>query len=369
MVFGKVTRASLGGPSEAFIALASVDASVLGVKVRREDAEDARRRLTSAEVIDRRREIADEGAYAVIPVKERPSEGLLAGIDVDLVVREFSDRPEREDPVDEVRRVARIPDSLKDELPSKWELLGDVLVLRLPPSLIGLERAAAEAYADVLGAKSVLQDVGGIGGELRTPRVRRILGDDTVTVHRENGVLFKLDVEKVMFSSGNIDERVRVSKLDCDGEVIVDMFAGIGYFSLPVAVHRDPKRVISCELNPVAFGYLVENIALNDVSDFVEPVEGDNRKLDGSSIADRVFMGYVKTTHEYLDTAIRLLRSGGTIHYHETCPCELLPGRPLDRLKAAVKDGRVDIIDLREVKSYSPGVSHVVVDARVFKNA
>jgi tRNA wybutosine-synthesizing protein 2 len=355
-------------PSEAFIAPASVHAPVFGVRVNRDIAEEARGRLTSAGLIDRSREIEDDGAFVVLPVRESPPDSLLAGIDAEVVDRDFRLRRAREDPIDEIRRIADVPEALKRLLPAKWELVGDVVVLRLPARLEDFKREVAKAYARTLGAKCVLQDVGGIQGELRTPRVQRLLGDDAVTVHKENGVLFKLDMERIMFSSGNIDERVRASKLDCDGEVVVDMFAGIGYFSVPIAVHRSPERVVSCELNPVAFGYLVENVRLNGVEGTVDPVLGNNRELQGRSIADRIFMGYVKTTHEFLDVAYRLVRSGGMVHYHETCPCELMPDRPVERMRSALPDGRVDVISMREVKSYSPGISHVVVDARIFKN-
>ena len=348
--------------------MASAFAFVLGLRVSREQAEDARRRLTSAGVIDRSREIADDGPNTIIPLTATPEEDLLTGIGHDLVDHSFRPRLVREDPIDEIRRIAEVPEHLRSALPHKWELVGDVLLIRVPSVLEGFKSEMAAAYAHVLGAKSVLQDIGGISGELRTPRVERLLGHDTVTIHKENGVLFKLDLEKVMFSSGNVDERVRAASLDCDDEVVVDMFAGIGYFSLPIAVHRRPKRVISCELNPVAFRYLVENVRLNDVEEVVEPVLGDNRELRGDSIADRVLMGYVKTTHEFIDTAFRLVRSGGVVHYHETCPCELLPDRPAQRLRDALPQGRVEVIGIREIKSYSPGISHVVVDARVFKS-
>lgn len=341
---------------------------MLGIRIRREQAEEARRRLTSAGLIDRSREIADDGMYAVMPLTATPRDTLLTGIDHEFVDIPFRPRRAREDPIDEIRRTAEVPDALREALPSKWELVGDVVVIRLPSELEEFRHEVASTYARVLDAKTVLRDTGGITGELRTPRVEKLVGDDTVTVHKENGVLFKLDLERVMFSSGNVDERVRVSKLDCDGEVIVDMFAGIGYFSLPIAVHRRPERIVSCELNPVAFEYLVENVRLNGVEDTVEPVLGDNRDLPGDSFADRVLMGYVKTTHEYLATAFKLVRNGGMVHYHETCPCELLPDRPVQRLQDALPNGDIEIIGTREVKSYSPGISHVVVDARVIKN-
>jgi tRNA wybutosine-synthesizing protein 2 len=341
---------------------------VKGVRVRRDRAEELRLRLAAESLVDTTRAILDEDGFVLIPLLGIAGDDLLSGFDANVVEREFPMRFSRPDPIDQVRDALELPAELMRCLPTRWEQFGDVLVIRLPEELDEHEAEVAAAYASVLRVKSVLRDEGGIRGTHRTPVVRIIHGTDPVTVHKENGVLFKFDVSKIMFSSGNTDERVRAGRIRCDGEQIVDMFAGIGYFSIPLAVHQRPRRVFACEINPTSHGYLVENIGLNHVGDVVEPFLGDNRSLEGESFADRIFMGYVKTTHEYLDTAFRLLRSGGIVHYHETCPCELLPDRPIDRVRAAFSEGDVEVLSLREVKSYSPGVSHVVVEARVFKD-
>ncbi len=325
--------------------------------------------MAAVRAVDKTRSIIEEGSHVIIPIVDTRDISSLLGPGTEVVERVFPHRCSRNDPIDDIRDKVEIPEPMKLLLPVKWEQFGDVLVLRLPHELDEHEEEVAAAYASVLRVKSVLRDEGGVTGDFRTPVVRLLLGTDVVTVHRENEVLYKFDVSKLMFSSGNTDERARMAGIACDDEVVVDMFAGIGYFSLPLAVHQQPRKIIACELNSVSHSYLVENIGINHVEGIVEPVLGDNRSLEGESIADRVLMGYVKTTHEYLDTAFRLVKSGGVIHYHETCPCELLPARPLERLRAANPLGRVDVLRFREVKSYSPGVSHVVVDARVVKRA
>ena len=340
---------------------------MIGVKAPRAHAEALRKEISRAGLLDKGHLIVDERADVVIPVISRPSASILRSYGAHAVEREFPVRDQMVDPIEEIREIAAIPDDLKSLLPDKWEKFGSVGVIKLSPALEKHGREVAEAYASVLGLKAVLQDKAGITGQFRTPTTKVLLGTDTVTTHVENQVKYRFDAAKIMFSSGNMEERIRMASVRCDGDVVVDMFAGIGYFSLPLAVYQSPSRIVACEINPVAHGYLIENIRLNHAEKRIKPFLGDNRDLPGESIADRVIMGYVKTTHESLPAAMRLLKSGGIVHYHETCPNELLPTRPIQRLVDHARGGRLEILRFHEIKSYAPGVSHVVVDARVFK--
>ena len=340
---------------------------MLAVRVERSKAEALRKRFAREDLIDKTHAIVDDGLFVTIPLTDAPSHDLLQKYGASMIQGDFPSRTSRRDPIDYIRDLVSIPVALKPLLPWKWELFGDVLVLRLDPALDRYETQVADAYASILKAKTVMRDVGGIGGEYRQPVIKILLGTDTIATHLENGIRFRFDVAKIMFSSGNVEERLRMAELECREETIIDMFAGIGYFSLPLAVHRSPKRIIACEINPLAHSYLVENIRLNDVGKTVEPVLGDNKDLEGEGIADRVIMGYVRTTHEFLPTALRLLKSGGVLHYHETCPNELLPKRPLQYLENAAKGAEVTVLRFKAIKSFAPGVSHVVVDARIVK--
>jgi tRNA wybutosine-synthesizing protein 2 len=153
-------------------------------------------------------------------------------------------------------------------------------------------------------------------------------------------------------------------------ERVVDMFAGIGYFSLPMA--RAGATVTAIERNPAAFRYLLENVQLNDVADRVVPYRADCRDVlaqtgeAGDVTADRVVMGYYEA-HEYLDAALDALAPGAVVHMHEATPEALVFERPVERLReaAAARDRAVEVLDRRRVKGYSEGVAHVVVDARV----
>ncbi|MDR0911624.1 MAG: class I SAM-dependent methyltransferase family protein, partial [Methanobrevibacter sp.] len=90
-----------------------------------------------------------------------------------------------------------------------------------------------------------------------------------------------------------------------------------------------------------------------------------NNLIDENILFDRIIMGYVKTTHHFLEIAINRLQKGGIIHYHETCPNDLINTRPLKRIKEIAIDREVKLMNIKKIKSYSPGVSHIVVDVEI----
>ena len=203
-----------------------------------------------------------------------------------------------------------------------------------------------------------------IQGTKREPVYNILYGNETETVHKENGCLFKLDLSKVMWSKGNNNERLRIAKLVEDDEIVLDMFAGIGYFSIPIGVHSNAKHIYSIEINPNSYFYLCENIKLNKL-DNITPILGDCMVHAPKYKADRIVMGYVKTTHHYLNVAINSLNEGGILHYHETVPEKLMNTRPLERIISQAGDREVELLKLNKIKKYAPGVEHVVLDVKI----
>lgn len=252
----------------------------------------------------------------------------------------------------------------KELLPAGWRILGDIIIIALRKELENRKAEIGKALLSFYPRCSTVLLDRGITGQVRKPDREIIAGERTETVHKENCCLFKLDAMRIMYSQGNLAEKKRMSKLG-RGETIVDMFAGIGYFSIPMAVHSKPRKIFAIEINPVAFGYLKENIKLNKVDEIIEPVPGDCAVVTPIGIADRVIMGYLNA-HEYLEQGIRALLPGGIIHYHEAVP-EAIEHRPVKRvMESAEKQKRTaNIIGVRRVKKYSPGVWHVVVDVKV----
>lgn len=243
----------------------------------------------------------------------------------------------------------------------KWKRIGNVLILD--------SKFHYESYEDlqVLSKKhnvKTIMKIDHIQGTKREPVYNILYGNETETIHKENGCLFKLDLSKVMWSKGNNNERLRIAKLVEDNEVVLDMFAGIGYFSIPIGVHSNAKHIYSIEINPNSYFYLCENIKLNKLGN-ITPILGDCMVHAPKYKADRIIMGYVKTTHHYLNVAINSLNEGGILHYHETVPEKLMNTRPLERIISQAGNREVELLKLNKIKKYAPGVEHVVLDVKV----
>lgn len=264
----------------------------------------------------------------------------------------------------------RLPKEELDALPSGYQRVGDILILNLQSEAEHHRLLIGEAALEVVpNVQTVCQKIGGISGAMRLPKIEVIAGEpSTVTVHKENGCLFRLDIAQVMFSKGNVTERARIAKRVTESETVVDMFAGIGYFSIPIAVLGKPDQIYSIEINPTSFDFLKENIDLNDVQNIVTPLFGDCRdyatQLNGA--ADRIVMGYLPDTYEFLPAAFQILnKHGGIIHYHDVFYESELFETPIGLLKEYSEEAGYHIeriLSKREVKSYAPRQLHVVLD-------
>ena len=240
----------------------------------------------------------------------------------------------------------------------KYKKIGDILILDNNYSGNDFEELSKKH-----NVKTIMK-INHIQGTKREPVYKILYGSETETINKENGCLFKLDLTKVMWSKGNNNERLRIAKLVGNDETVIDMFAGIGYFSIPIGVHSNAKEVISIEINPNSYNFLCENIKLNKL-DNVTPILGDCMIETPNFKADRILMGYVKTTHHYLKVAIDALNKGGIIHYHETVPEKLINTRPIERIISQANGRDVELLKINKIKKYSPGVWHIVVDARI----
>jgi tRNA wybutosine-synthesizing protein 2 len=189
-------------------------------------------------------------------------------------------------------------------------------------------------------------------GAIRQPQIIRLSGTSGLVTHRESGILYRLDVETVMFSQGNREEKSRISGLVKPGEIIADMFAGIGYFTLGMA--RAGGEVHAMEINPTSFDFLKQNIILNNLTGKIRAENEDCRNLI-SGVYDRIHMGHFEAI-SFLRTALSHVHAGTVLHVH------MLGDRSPEVMDILTNFGLTATITLHKVKKVSPRIWHQVAD-------
>ncbi|XP_061582334.1 tRNA wybutosine-synthesizing protein 2 homolog [Cololabis saira] len=288
-------------------------------------------------------------------------------------------------------------EELRRDLPRSFQRHGDLVLLGdncfTLPLWKKMDGHLWGSVARGLGAKRLAKMSRISRDGFRSPAVKMLLGQHSWVIHVDNGISYEFDVTKCMFSAGNITEKLRVAGLDCRGETVVDLYAGIGYFTLPYLVHAKASHVHACEWNPDAVEALQKNLQANGVSDRCAIHQGDNRQLQLCDVADRVNLGLIPSSEDGWPVACRVLKrkSGGVLHIHQNVtsplqttranePTHNVSGKKVDkevwqdwaeatamRIASLFRDitGALwvtNIQHIQHVKSYAPHVHHVVLD-------
>jgi len=261
-------------------------------------------------------------------------------------------------------------------IPRSYDIVGDIAIIRVSEKIEPKSELIAEAIMQVdKHVKTVLRQAGPISGDFRLRDLEFVLGErKTETAHREFGCLFKVDLKECYFSPRLSYERMRIAKQVKPAEVVVNMFAGVGSFSIVIAKHAKPRKVYSIDINPTAIRYHKENNIANKVRDIVEPIEGDARKvIEGrlKGVAERVLMPLPEKAYEHLEWARTALKTeGGWIHYygfehaseHED-PVAKAKEKNTERLSHL--SSRFEIPSARVVRAVGPGWYQIVLDILV----
>lgn len=218
---------------------------------------------------------------------------------------------------------ARVANMDSTKLYNSYDVIGDIAVIKTPSNDVENAKKAAEAIIKIYHnrVKAVFMQTSAVHGSFRVRHLEFLSGENrTITIYKEHGCFFKVDVECCYISPRLLFEHKRIPALVAQGEVIVNMFSGVGCFSILMAKIPNTK-VYSIDVNPAAYEFMRENVRLNNVSGSVVPLLGDSKEVVISQlcgIADRVLMPLPELALEYLPYAILALkRSGGCIHYFD----------------------------------------------------
>ena len=260
------------------------------------------------------------------------------------------------------------------DLYSAFDQIGDIIIIRIPDSLLSKKKMIGEVLLEnVHPARSVFYQASDVEGDFRTRNLEIIAGEDnTETEYKEFGCRFKVDVEKAFFSPRLSTERNRIAQLVQDGETIINMFGGVGMFSI-VAAKKKKCTVYNIDLNPYAARLCEENIKLNKrLAGTIISIQGDASQVIKEQLqdkGDRTLMLLPERSDEFLDSAISATKSGGIIHYYShqhadkrQSSVELSKQHYLEVAKV-----KSEILGGRMVRAVGPHYYQTVVDVRITK--
>jgi tRNA (guanine37-N1)-methyltransferase len=316
--------------------------------------------------------------YLCIPLAREPPPAILEVVRKKIEYFEVSKHnfPER------TKRPLKLLDLLTKKMPSHLlvsipraiDFVGDIAIIEIPPELANYKTAIGEAILKVhKQTRTVLAKSGVVEGIYRLRDFEVIAGiDKTAAVHREYGCIYHVDIAKAYFSPRLSSEHNRVASQVEEGETVVDLFTGVGPFSILAAKMHKDIRIYAVDVNPHAIALLKKNVYVNRVEQRVVPILGDARQLvreELLGVADRVIMNLPETAIEHVDAACYALKAdGGIMHYYEFTkesePLEAAEVRLTETVSSSNRKIK-KILLAKKVREVAPYTWQVVVDAEI----
>lgn len=267
------------------------------------------------------------------------------------------------------KEITHIPEKLKQELPTSYDIIGDIILIKLSDKLLKYRKEIGRSLLGVNKSIKTICLIKPIAGELRTRNIEIISGEKrTYTTHKEYGLKFDLDVSETYFSPRLATERKRITSLVKKGENVVDMFAGVAPFSIMIAKYANPKIVYAIDKNNYAIKYAQKNIKKNNVLDKVEIIKSDAKKvhniLDQHGVkADRIIMNLPFSAFLFFPYALKIAANNCVIHYYDILNENAISER-VENLKKIAEKNRVILtnMDIRRIKTYSPREFYIGID-------
>ena len=271
---------------------------------------------------------------------------------------------------------------LLEDIPTKWERLGSLILFPMDAFTgekweVLLERCGDQMWEQccaALGSKAIGRQQPVAKTKTRDSQAEILFGKSWVEFSQHD-TFFGFDASKVMFSSGNISERQRMTQMNVKNEIIIDAYAGIGYYSLPIAKHGQPHQIHAFEINPHSIRGLEWGVEKNQVAHLVQIHPGDNQETLKlfKGTADRCILGLLPRSTEVWDLAYECLKPrGGTLHIHMNVGEEHIESWIIDTTryfeslcKQAGVDAIITPLHLEKVKWFAPRIRHIVLDLHI----
>lgn len=326
------------------------------VKVPLKQLNDVRKKLLEKKLMNMDYKIKTEGEYGYIPINKDVDNYKVCDIELEAL---------KKYPKNFVELLEKILNENEIEnLKKSFDIIGDIVILEIPEKLESKKAEIGKATLQFTKRKTAFMKKSAIHGTTRIRDLKLIAGEDnSQTIHKEHGTRLQLNVEEVYFSPRLATERKRISDNVRENENILDMFSGIGPF--PIVIAKNNKvNITAVDINCKAIEYLKKNIKLNKLQGKINPICSDINDLSFNQKFDRIIMNLPGLAYKFLDLAMDLINNDGIINYYEFANNYENGIKRIEKI-ARKKNKKVEILNTRKVKSSSPGMWHVAIDAKI----
>jgi len=253
----------------------------------------------------------------------------------------------------------RIPNQVIKELPRSYDIIGDIAIIKLKSlDLIeGLKDELAKAIMKISkNVKSVYAEIPGLETEYRLRKLIHLGGEKrTLTIHREYGISMYVDVSKTYFNPSLAEEHRRIALEVREGEIVGDLFTGVGPFALHIATLKN-STIYAIDVNPYAIECLIKSIIMNEnkLKGKIVPINADVRLILSilkDEVFDRVILNLPHKSLDFLPIAIEKLKRKGVAHIYLISEREELAKDMVDNV---CKILRCKVTYIRRVIDYAP---------------
>ena len=269
-------------------------------------------------------------------------------------------------------KIKNLTNNVKEYL-SGLDIIGEIAIIKIKEIYIPHKNQIGNLVIDNFhNIKSVFLQESSVEGEYRLKKLSYLSGiNNSVTLYRESGCNFLLDVTKVYFSPRLSSERLRIAKLVNSDEKILNMFAGVSPFSIIISKYNKNCQIVDIELNPSACIFAKENYSLNKTNNIVS-ICGDSKSIireKFNNTFDRILMPLPENSIDFLEDAIFAInKNGGWIHLYSHINCN---SDNVLEYASSIFDSKIstygEIKFLRIVKHIGPGWYQIVFDIKINK--
>ena len=330
------------------------------IKIKKRETELTRNFLIKNNLIRNDLKIYRNDKFIYIPIKE-----------VNKIVNDFEivdiNFEKRKKKINSYKNYLLDLKDLNIKLPKSYDVIGNIILIRLSDELGELQYKIGDSLLKSHKNIKTVCCIKPVSGEFRTRNLTIIAGNNnTKTLHNEFGLKYYLDIDKVYFSPRLANERKRISNFVKKDEVIVDMFAGIGPFSIMIAKYSNPKKIYLVDKNKYAIKYARKNIIINNVLEKIVTLNIDAKYIMRylkDIMANRIIMNLPFSAFKYFEKALKIAANNVVIHYYDILKNDNIDNRINELRYIAEKNGfNIEHFKINKIKSYSPHEFYMGID-------